>query len=75
MAVQHELLKGIGTDAGALQYTGKGIPTGAVSVANRYTHSPVEVLDERDLEGALELLLSFIHLLPDLDLRFLAEEG
>ncbi len=71
--VQHELLKGIGTDAGALQYTGKGIPTGAVSVANRYTHSPVEVLDERDLEGALDLLHGFIDLLPDLDLRFLAE--
>ncbi|MGY2895555.1 M42 family metallopeptidase [Deinococcus sp. UYEF24] len=73
VAVQHELLKGIGTDAGALQYTGKGIPTGAVSVANRSTHSPVEVLDERDLEGALELLHGFVALLPDLDLRFLAE--
>ncbi|WP_407540881.1 M42 family metallopeptidase [Deinococcus radiomollis] len=74
IAVQHELLKGIGTDAGALQYAGKGIPTGAVSVANRFTHSPVEVLDERDLEGALDLLHGFVALLPDLDLRFLAEE-
>ena len=73
--VQHELLKGIGTDAGALQYAGKGIPTGAVSVANRSTHSPVEVLDERDLQGALELLHGFVALLPDLDLRFLAEEA
>ena len=73
LAVQHELLRGIGTDAGALQYGGTGTPTGAVSVANRFTHSPVEVLDLRDLEGALALLDSFVALLPELELRFLAE--
>jgi tetrahedral aminopeptidase len=73
LQVQHELLKGIGTDAGALQYSGAGIPTGAVSVANRSTHSAVEVLDGRDLEGALELLDAFAHGLPDLDLRFAPE--
>lgn len=72
--VQHELLRGIGTDAGALQHAGQGIPAGAVSVANRYTHSPVEVLDERDLNGALELLHQFVELLPGLDLRFVALE-
>ncbi|MDV6376556.1 M42 family metallopeptidase [Deinococcus arenicola] len=70
--VQREVLKGIGTDAGALQYLGQGVPTGAVSVVNRYTHSPVEVLDSRDLEGAVALLEGFLHDLPDLDLRFTA---
>ena len=70
VSVQHELLKGIGTDAGALQYAGAGIPTGAVSVGNRYTHSPVEVFDQRDLEGAVSLLQQFLLDLPDLDLRF-----
>ncbi|AFZ66895.1 M42 family metallopeptidase [Deinococcus peraridilitoris] len=68
--VQHELMRGIGTDAGALQFGGQGIPTGAVSVANRYTHSPVEVLDVQDLQGALDLLDAFAARLPDLDLRF-----
>ncbi|TSA82080.1 M42 family metallopeptidase [Deinococcus detaillensis] len=72
LTVQHELLKGIGTDAGALQYAGGGTPTGAVSVGNRYTHSPVEVLDSRDMEGALTLLHAFVEDLPDLDLRFVA---
>lgn len=71
--VQHELLRGIGTDAGALQHAGAGTAAGAVSVANRYTHSPVEVLDERDLLGAVELLTQFVEGLPDLDLRFLPE--
>lgn len=69
LPVQHELLKGIGTDAGALQYL--GVPTGAVSVTNRYTHSPVEVLDRRDLEGAQALLLGFLHDLPEMALDFL----
>ena len=69
IAVQHELLKGIGTDAGALQYL--GVPTGAVSVTNRYTHSPVEVLDRRDLEAAQALLLGFMHDLPETPLDFL----
>ncbi|ULH17056.1 M20/M25/M40 family metallo-hydrolase (plasmid) [Deinococcus sp. KNUC1210] len=69
--VQHEILKGIGTDAGALQYLGKGVPTGAVSVTNRYTHSPVEVLDQADLEGAVELIHQFLLALPDMPLTFL----
>ena len=68
--VQLELLRGIGTDAGALQYAGSGVPTGAVSVVNRYTHSAVEVLDQRDLEQSVELLASFLEDLPTLDLRF-----
>ena len=55
IAVQREVLRGIGTDAGALQYLAQGVPTGAVSVVNRYTHSPVEVLDRRDLDGAVNL--------------------
>ena len=72
LPVQREVLRGIGTDAGALQYLGQGVPTGAISVANRYTHSPVEVLELRDLEGAAELLEGFLHDLPDLNLRFSA---
>ncbi|MFC4456231.1 M42 family metallopeptidase [Deinococcus sonorensis] len=74
LAVQPEVLKGIGTDAGALQYVGGGIPTGAVSVINRYTHSPVEVLDLQDLEGAQRLLQAFMEDLPDMELRFVALE-
>lgn len=70
--VQHELLRGIGTDAGALQYLGGGVPTGAVSVANRYTHSAVEVVDAADLQGAYALLRGFLEDLPGLDLRFVA---
>ena len=74
LGVQPELLRGIGTDAGALQYLGGGVATGAVSVVNRYTHSPVEVLDGRDLEEAVDLLRGFLSALPGLDLGFLPQD-
>jgi len=70
---QHELLTGIGTDAGALQFGGRGgggLPVGTLSIGTRYTHSPVEVLDERDLDGAARLLRYFLLALPGVDLRF-----
>ena len=74
MAVQHEILTGIGTDAGELQFGGHGVPTGALSLGTRYTHSPIEVLDRRDLEGMVHLLRGFVEILPDLDPRFVVEE-
>ncbi len=70
VTVQHEILMGIGTDAAALQFAGHGLPTAALSVGNRYTHSPVEVVDRRDLEDAVAVLRAFVGVLPDLDLRF-----
>jgi len=74
LTVQHEVLKGIGTDAGALQYLSGGVPTGAVSVTNRYTHSPVEVFDQADLEGAVDLLQQFLLDLPAMELAFVRLE-
>lgn len=68
---QAEILTGIGTDAGALHQAGPGAPTGALSVANRYTHSPVEMLDLKDLEGAHALLRAFVLGLPGYPLSFI----
>jgi putative aminopeptidase FrvX len=70
IGVQHEVLSGIGTDAGALQYGGRGTPAGTLSLGTRYTHSPVEVFDRADLEAAVEILHQFVLALPGLDLRF-----
>jgi len=70
VAVQHELLMGIGTDAGALQFGGRGVPAGTLSLGTRYTHSPVEVLDRADLDGAVRLLRAIVLALPDADLRY-----
>ena len=47
------------TDADAIQISKSGIATGLVSVPLRYMHSPVEMVDLRDVEGAIELLVAF----------------
>lgn len=45
-----------GTDANAIQITRSGVATGLVSIANRYMHTSVEVVDLRDLVSASELI-------------------
>ncbi|QHA93037.1 M42 family metallopeptidase [Bacillus sp. N1-1] len=57
---QEEIFMGIGTDAGAIHMTGEGIATGGVSIPSRYTHSPHEVIDLKDLTDTGQLLLGFI---------------
>lgn len=48
-----------GTDARSIQVARAGIPTGLVSVALRYMHTPTEVIDLNDLEAAYKLLARF----------------
>ena len=48
-----------GTDADAIYTAHRGIPTGLVSVPNRYMHSPNEMVDLEDLERAARLLAAF----------------
>ena len=58
--VQREVLPFGGQDGGAIQSTRAGVPTGCLSIPCRYVHSPVEVIDMRDMEGALKILLKFV---------------
>jgi endoglucanase len=48
-----------GTDADAIYSALRGIPTGLVSVPNRYMHSPSEMVALEDLERAARLLAAF----------------
>ena len=48
-----------GTDARAIQVTRGGIPTGLVSIPLRYMHTPAEVIDLDDLQGAIALITRF----------------
>jgi endoglucanase len=48
-----------GTDADAIHMAQRGIPTGLVSVPNRYMHSPNEMVDLADLDRAARLLAAF----------------
>jgi len=54
--VQLEASDGGTTDATAIYLTKSGIPTGVISVATRYIHSPVEVLSLSDIDKAADLM-------------------
>ena len=54
--IQLEVGDGGNTDASAINFERGGIPSVPVSVPARYIHSPVEVIDLKDLQGAIELL-------------------
>ncbi len=56
LEIQLEVSGGGTTDATAIYLTREGIHTGAVSVATRYIHSPVEVLSLNDIEIGAELI-------------------
>jgi putative aminopeptidase FrvX len=47
------------TDADAVYLSRGGVPTGLVSIPLRYMHSPVEVADLGDVEGAVKLIVAF----------------
>ena len=49
-----------GTDARAIQISRAGVATGLVGVAQRYMHTPVEVLSLKDLDHTVQLLTEFI---------------
>jgi putative aminopeptidase FrvX len=51
--------RGTSTDADVLQISRAGIPTGVVSIPLRYMHSPVEMVDLRDVEAVVQLLAAF----------------
>ena len=48
------------TDADAIFLTRAGVPTGLVSIPNRYMHSPNEIVDLRDLDHAAKLIAAFV---------------
>ena len=62
--VQLEASDGGSTDATAIFVTRSGIPTGVISVATRYIHSPVEVLSIGDIDKAADLMARALETAP-----------
>jgi putative aminopeptidase FrvX len=48
------------TDATAISLTREGIPSGVISIATRYIHTPVELLSLEDLEKSVELVVEAV---------------
>jgi len=49
------------TDAARMSLTRQGVPSGTVSVATRYIHSPVGILSLKDAENSAKLTAAVIH--------------
>ena len=47
------------TDAAKAQWSKGGIPTGTVSLPMKYLHSPSEVLDLKDMQECIDLIVGF----------------
>lgn len=58
--LQHEAMSASsGTDTDVIFWTRGGIPSALISLPNRYMHSPVEIVNLKDLEQIPELLAGF----------------
>lgn len=59
-----------GTDADAIARVRSGIPTGIVSIPNRYMHSPNEVVSLTDVENCSRVIAAFTRMVnADVDFR------
>ena len=56
---QRDILRGGGTDAGAIHTTRIGVRTGGISVPCRYIHTPVETADLSDVRACIDLTAAF----------------
>ena len=57
---QLEVLEAGGTDAGAIQLTKSGIPAGVMSIPCRYVHTASEMVDYRDVEQGVRLIVKLM---------------
>ena len=60
LPTQLEILEAGSTDAAAIQIARGGIPAGCVSIPARYIHTPSEMVDYRDVQASVQLLLEFL---------------
>jgi endoglucanase len=60
-----QITSGGNTDATAMHLSRAGVPSVAVTIPRRYSHSPVEFMDLKDAVSALELLRSMILGMPE----------
>jgi len=49
-----------GTDAGSIHLTGQGVPCISMGVPARYIHSHVSIIDRRDFDRTVTLLVALV---------------
>ena len=60
LSMQRAVLKRGATDGSKIQITREGVPTANLGIPARYIHSPVELVDARDVEKTVSLLLQLL---------------
>ena len=60
MPLQFESVERGGTDAGRFHVSGQGVPSLSMGVAARYIHSHVSIIDRRDFENTVKLLVAVV---------------
>ncbi len=58
--LQFEAVERGGTDAGRIHLSGEGVPSISMGVAARYIHSHVSIIDRRDYEATVRLLVAIV---------------
>lgn len=61
ISYQLELLVGGGTDAGAIQMAGGGVPSGCISIPTRFLHTTSETVDLGDVQDCIDLLTALLN--------------
>ena len=60
LSMQRAVLKRGATDGSMIQIVREGVPTANLGIPARYIHSPVELVDARDVEKTVSLLLQLL---------------
>jgi len=60
LPLQFESVERGGTDAGKIHLTGQGVPSLSMGVAARYIHSHVSIVDRRDFDRTVKLLVALV---------------
>jgi putative aminopeptidase FrvX len=60
LPLQFESVERGGTDAGRFHVSGQGVPSISMGVAARYIHSHISIIDRRDFESTVKLLVAVI---------------
>jgi endoglucanase len=60
LPLQFETIERGGTDAGRIHMIGQGVPTISMGVPSRYIHSHVSIIDRRDFDATVKLLVALV---------------
>lgn len=58
--LQFESVERGGTDAGRIHVTGQGVPSISMGIPSRYIHSHVSIIDRRDFDRTVKLLVALV---------------